>query len=75
MKIRDRCCGSTNKERLENILDEIRDRVKNDASILDKFVVILREKLNRNDLADIIMSKLRYDNMLYFIFKIISFYF
>ena len=73
-KIRDRGCGSTNKERLENILDEITDLVKNDANILTKFVAILREKLNRNDLTDTIMSKLRYDSMSYFIFKIISIY-
>ena len=73
-KIRDRSCGSTNKERLENILDEITDLVKNNANISTKFVAILREKLNRNDLADKIMSKLRYDSMSYFIFKIISIY-
>ena len=73
-KIRDRTCGSTNKERLEDIVDEITDLVKNDAGILTKFVDILREKLNRNDLADKIMSKLRYDNISYYTFKISSIY-
>ena len=62
-RIRDRACGSTNKERLENIVDEITDLVKINAGILIKFVEILREKLNRKDLADKIMSKLRYNIM------------
>ena len=64
-KVRDKACGSTNKDRLENILDEITDLVKLDAGILTKFVDILREKLNRSDLADKIISKLRYDNISY----------
>ena len=45
-------------ERLDTILDEIKDRVKYDTSILTKFVDILREEFYRNDLADKIMSKL-----------------
>ena len=72
-RIRDKACRSTNEERLENILDEITDLVNLDAGILTKFVDILREKLDRNDLADKVMSKLRYDNMS-FIFKINSIY-
>ena len=72
-RIRDKACRSTNEERLENILDEITDLVKLDAGIFTKFVNILREKLNRNDLGDKVMSKLRYDNMS-FIFKINSIY-
>ena len=71
-RIRDRSCGSTNKERLENILDEITDLVKLNPGILTKFVDILREKLNRNDLADKIMSKVRYNNMSYFFFNLFT---
>ena len=45
-------------ERLDTILDEIKDRVKHDTGILTKFVDILRREFYRNDLADEIMSKL-----------------
>ena len=55
-RVKDKSSRDTNEERLETILDDIRDRVKYDAGILTKFVDILREKLNRNDLADEIMS-------------------
>ena len=57
-RIRDKVCRDTNEERLEAILDDMKDRVKHDAGILTKFVDILREKLNRGDIADEIMSKL-----------------
>ena len=57
-RIRDRTFMDTNEERLDIILDELKDHVKLDADILSKFMDILREKLNRNDLADKIMSKL-----------------
>ena len=58
-KVRDTASRDTNEQRLETILDEIKDLVKNDAGILTKFLDILRgEKLKRNDLADKIMSKL-----------------
>ena len=57
-RVRDKACRDTNEERLENILDDMKDRIKHDASILIKFVDILREKLNRADIADEIMSKL-----------------
>ena len=56
--IKDKACRDTNMERLDTILDEIKDRVKYDTSILTKFVDILREEFYRNDLADKIMSKL-----------------
>ena len=55
-KVKDKVSRDTNEERLETILDELKDRVKYDACIFTKFVDILREKLNRNDLADEIMS-------------------
>ena len=57
-RVRDTACRDTNEQRLETIVDEIKDRVKHDASILTKFVNILREKFYRNDLADKIMAKL-----------------
>ena len=56
-RVRDAACKDTNEQRLEIILDEIKDLVKHDAGILTKFVSILREKCNRNDLADKIMAK------------------
>lgn len=56
--IKDKACRDTNMERLDTILDEIKDHVKYDTSILTKFVDILREEFYRNDLADKIMSKL-----------------
>ena len=58
-RVKDEACRDTNKKRRDIILDEIKDRVKHDASILTKFVDILRGKFNRNDLADEIMSKLK----------------
>ena len=57
-RVKDLVCRDTNEQRLEIILDEIKDLVKHDAGILTKFLDILREKLSRNDLADKIMSKL-----------------
>ena len=56
--IKDKACRDTNMERLDTILDEIKDRVKHDTGILTKFVDILRREFYRNDLADEIMSKL-----------------
>ena len=58
-RVKDKTCRDTDKERRDIILDEIKDRVKRDASILTKFVDILKVKFNRNDLADEIMSKLK----------------
>ena len=43
-RVRDTACRDTNEQRLETIFDEIKDRVKYGASILTKFVKILREK-------------------------------
>ena len=57
-KVKDKACRDTNEERLETILDDMKDRVKHDAGILTKFVDTLREKLKRGDIADKIMSKL-----------------
>ena len=55
-RVKDKASRDTNEDRLETILDDIRDRVKHNPGILTKFVDVLREKLNRNDLADEIMS-------------------
>ena len=55
-RVRDKASRDTNEERLDFILDEIKDRVRHDASIFTKFVDILRD-LNRKDLADKILSK------------------
>ena len=57
-RVKDDASRNSNEKRLDIILDEIKDLVKHDACVLTKFVDILREKLNRNDLADKIMSKL-----------------
>ena len=56
-RVKDQASRDTNSKCLEIILDEINDRVKYDAGILTKFVDILRKKINRNDIADKIMSK------------------
>ena len=70
-RVRDSACNDTNKQRLETILNDIRNRVKYDAGILTKFVDILRQKLNRNDLANKIMSYItKVCNISYFIFPI-----
>ena len=55
-RVRDPACKDTNEQRLETILDDIKDRVKYDVGTLTVFVEILRENLKRNDLADKIMS-------------------
>ena len=57
-RVKDDASRNSNEKRLDIILDEIKDLVKHDARVLTKFVDILREKLNRNDLADKILSKL-----------------
>ena len=55
-KVKDKVSRDTNEDRLETILDDIRDRVKHNPGTLTIFVEILRENLKRNDLADKIMS-------------------
>ena len=57
-RVKDEACRDTDEKRRDIILDELKDRVKHDAGSLTKFVDILREKLNRDDIADEIMSKL-----------------
>ena len=55
-RVKDKASRDTNEERLDIILDELKDLVKHNPSILTKFVDILRQELNRNNLADEIMS-------------------
>ena len=55
-RVKDRSTRDTNADRLDIILDFIKDRVKYDVSIFTKFVDILKD-LNRQDLADTITSK------------------
>ena len=56
--VKDRKTGSTGTERLELILEDIKDRVKVDADAFMIFLNILRDdSLNRQDLANKIMSK------------------
>ena len=56
--MRDKKTGETSLDRLDRILDDIKDRVKLNASVFTTFLDILRDdQLNRPDLADIIMAK------------------
>ena len=56
--VKDRKTGTTGTERLELILDDIKDHVKLDAKAFKIFLDILRDdSLNRHDLANKIMSK------------------
>lgn len=58
-RVKDKSSRDTNEDRLETILDDIRDRVKHNTSIMMTFVDILRNDFERNDLADVIMSKFK----------------
>ena len=55
-RIRDRECGDTKEERLEKVLDDLKDRIKHDTNVFKTFLDILND-LSRKDLADIVMSK------------------
>ena len=57
-QVRDKACRDSNEEYLEAIVSDLRNRVKNDDSVLITFVNILKVDLKRQDLADKIMSKL-----------------
>ena len=57
-KVKDKETRETTSERLDRILDDIKDHVKHNAGTFTTFLDILRDdSLNRNDLADKIMSK------------------
>ena len=62
--VKDKKTGYTSTDRLDYILDDLKDRVKHDASAFTFFLDILRDdSFNRQDLADKIMSK--YKGMIY----------
>ena len=55
-RVRDTQCRDTNKERLEKILDELKDRVMHNVSILTTLSKVLND-LSRQDLSEIISTK------------------
>ena len=56
--VKDKKTGDTSTERLDYILDDLKDHIKHNASVFMIFLDILRDdSLNRHDLADKIMSK------------------
>ena len=62
--IKDKKTGDTSADRLDLILDDLKDHVKHNVSAFIIFLDILRnDTLNRQDLADKIMSK--YKGMIY----------
>ena len=54
--MRDKQTRDTSEERLETILDYLKNRIEHNSDILKMFLVILRD-LSQNDLADIIEAK------------------
>ena len=57
-KVKDKKTGETSLDRLDQILDDVKDHVKHHASTFTIFLDILRDdSINRHDLADKIMSK------------------
>ena len=56
--VRDKRTGDTSEHCLDKILDDLKDHIKHDANAFMIFLDILRDdSLNRQDLADKIMSK------------------
>ena len=63
--MKDRKTRETSSERLDRILDDIKDCVKLNANALTTFLDILRDdRLNQQELADKIMSK--YKGIIYY---------
>ena len=57
-KVKDNETRETSSNRLDKILDDLKDHVKHNASTFTTFLDILKDdSLNQRDLADIIMSK------------------
>ena len=57
-KVKDKETRETTSDRIDRILDDLKDRVKHNASTFTTFLDILRDdSLKRHDLADKIMSK------------------
>ena len=61
-KVKDRETRDTKEENIEEVLDDLRDRIKHDPNVLTKLLSTLKE-LSRNDLAIIIDRK--YQGTLY----------
>ena len=62
--VKDKKTGDASTDRLDYILDDLKDRVKHNTSTFMIFVDILRDdSIKRQDLADKIMSK--YKGMIY----------
>ena len=57
--VKDKKTGDTNAQRVDKVLDDIKDHIKHDPNVLLTFLSILRDDLNRTDLADGIISKLK----------------
>ena len=63
--VRDNETGHTGAQRLDLILDDVKDHVKLDANAFEIFLDVLRDdSLSQQDLADKIMSK--YKGIIYF---------
>ena len=57
-KVKDRLTRETSSDRLDMILDELKDHVKHNASTFTTFLNVLKDdSLKKHELADIIMSK------------------
>ena len=62
--VRDKRTGDTSADRLDYILDDLKDHVKQNSSVFMIFLDTLRDdSLNQHDLADKIM--LKYKGMIY----------
>ena len=63
--VKDKKTGATSEERLDLILDDLKDHVKLDANAFQIFLDVLRnDSLSQQDLAEKIMSK--YKGIIYF---------
>ena len=63
--VKDQKTGATSTERLDLILDDLKDHVKDNVNAFQIFLDILRDdSLNQQDLADKIISK--YKGIIYF---------
>ena len=55
-KVRDKETRDSKEERIEEILDDLRDRIKHDPNVLTKFLSTLKD-IDRNDISVIIDKK------------------
>ena len=62
--VKDKKTNDTTADRLDKILDDLKDHIKHNANVFMIFLDVLRDdRLNQQDLADKIMSK--YKGMIY----------